>query len=519
MSASHKMTRLPLHPLFFAAFPVLSLLAHNLVEVETDSGVRALIVSLAVAAAATAVLGLLLRRDWTSAAVWVTCALILFFSYGQIYAALKSTVVLGVTLGRHRVLGPGLVAVAIGGFYLLRRAKDLHGTTLILNLTGLVLVVIPMVQISDRTYRSWRAQRLMADQASTLLQPAAGEPLPDVYVLVLDTYMRADALQREFGFDNTPFVGELEALGFYVATCSRSNYDYTQASLAALLNMEYLPGLFALLEEKRLANADVWYLIRHSVVRQELEQLGYRVFAFDSGYDWSRMVDADVYLSPRRVSPLIGTISPFEALLLRTTAASIVLDASTIANANRVGGIVYPYGRHIALEEFILDQLPRVVAGPGPKFVFAHLLMPHVPYVFAEDGSIRTDPGFYSGPESEPIDETYRRLGYTGEATYLNRRVLEFAQAALRGSDVQPIIVIVGDHGLRDDSRLQNLGAYLVPDSAVPDFRPSITPVNVFRTIFDASFGASLGQLPDQSFRGEAYSSPVEETAAECQVP
>ena len=513
------MTRLPLHPLLFAGFPVLSLLAHNLVEVEPNSAWRALIVSLLVAAAATAVLGLLLHRDWTSAAVWVSGALILFFSYGHLYAALKSTVILGVTLGRHRVLGPGLAAAAIAGFYLLRRSKELEATTLVLNITGLVLVVLPILQIGDRTYRSWRAKRLMAEQASTLLRPRPGDPLPDVYVLVLDTYARADALQREFGFDNTPFLSELEALGFYVADCSRSNYDYTQGSLAALLNMDYLPGLSGLLAEKRLENADIWYLIRHSVVRQELEQLGYRVFAFDSGYDWSRMIDADVYLSPRRVSPLVGTISPFEALLLRTTAVSIVLDASYIVNTNRVGGVVYPYGRHIALEEFILDQLPRVVSEPGPKFVFAHLLMPHVPYVFAEDGSIRTDPGFYSGPESEPIDETYRRLGYTGEVTYLNRRVLEFAQAALGGGEVPPIIVILGDHGFRRENRLQNLGAYLVPESVRPDFRPSITPVNVFRTIFDGSFGASLPQLPDQSFRGEAYFSPVEETAAECLFP
>lgn len=505
--------RIPLHPLLFSIFPVLSLLATNLGEIDVGTAVRPLAVCLGLAAASTLIVSLLMRRNVRRAALVVTGGLILFFTYGQVYSALKSTIVLGAAAGRHRVLAPALAVTAVAGFLALRRVRSLNTATLVLNLVGLMLVAFPTLTIASHQVRAAQAATRAGGLAQGLLHPRAGEPLPDIYFLVLDTYMRADALQEEFGYDNEPFLRDLEALGFYIARCGRSNYDYTQGSLASALNMDYMPRIHDILGERRLDDVDVWYMIRHSLVREELEAIGYRTVAFDSGYDWSRTVDADVYLSPRRTSSLLGSISPFEALLLRSTAASIALDASYLANANRVGGVVYPYGRHIALESFILDRLPTLVDEPGPKFVFAHILIPHIPYVFAADGSILTDPGFTGGSKSEPVNEAYRRSGYTDSVTYLNRRILEFARAAVGQSETRPIIVIIGDHGLRGENRLQALGAYLVPDEVIPTLRPDITPVNIFRATFDGFFGSSLGQLTDTSFHGDV---PVEESSSAC---
>ena len=37
---------------------------------------------------------------------------------------------------------------------------------------------------------------------------------------------------------------------------------------------------------------------------------------------------------------------------------------------------------------FAFRQLHRLATAPGPKFVFAHVLLPHDPYVFRADGTV-----------------------------------------------------------------------------------------------------------------------------------
>ena len=66
--------------------------------------------------------------------------------------------------------------------------------------------------------------------------------MPDIYVIVLDTYMRSDALKQDLGYDNSPFINQLTKMGFYVASCGHPNYTFTYASISALLNMRYIPG-------------------------------------------------------------------------------------------------------------------------------------------------------------------------------------------------------------------------------------------------------------------------------------
>ena len=37
--------------------------------------------------------------------------------------------------------------------------------------------------------------------------------------------------------------------------------------------------------------------------------------------------------------------------------------------------------------EFQLAELEKTALRPGPKYVFAHILLPHPPFVFLEDGT------------------------------------------------------------------------------------------------------------------------------------
>ena len=63
------------------------------------------------------------------------------------------------------------------------------------------------------------------DEPSNAADPAT----PDIYILMLDGYPRADSVTRLFGDDNRPFLDALEDRGFEVAENSQSNYMFTAA--------------------------------------------------------------------------------------------------------------------------------------------------------------------------------------------------------------------------------------------------------------------------------------------------
>jgi hypothetical protein len=136
--------------------------------------------------------------------------------------------------------------------------------------------------------------------------------------------------------------------------------------------------------------------------------------------------------------------------------------------------------------------------------------------VFAADGSVQTDPGFYGGKKAEPINEQYRRKGYTQEVQYLNGRILGVVRQILKDSQTPPIIILQGDHGLRKDNRYLIFNAYHLPGDGSRLLYPSITPVNSFRLVFNAYFGAHTPLLPDVSFTNDADAQQVTETRAEC---
>ncbi|MBT3314159.1 MAG: hypothetical protein HN390_06055 [Anaerolineae bacterium] len=110
------MTNKPIHPFFFALYPVLALLANNVGQVDLSAAYRPIIFVLI----GTAALLLLLRGifgDWRRAGVISATIIILFFTYGHIYTLLKNIEILGVGIGRHRFLLPVWLALIIFGIW------------------------------------------------------------------------------------------------------------------------------------------------------------------------------------------------------------------------------------------------------------------------------------------------------------------------------------------------------------------------------------------------------------------
>ncbi len=63
---------------------------------------------------------------------------------------------------------------------------------------------------------------------------AIGE-LPDIFFIMLDGHPRADTLKNDFDYDITPFLNEMERLGFAVADNSHSNYNATLLTVTSMI--------------------------------------------------------------------------------------------------------------------------------------------------------------------------------------------------------------------------------------------------------------------------------------------
>lgn len=418
----------------------------------------------------------------------------LFFSYGHVYSYLEDAAIAGILIGRHRVLGALWLGLLIFSFLWIAKRQELQTLTSSLNVITLFLPVLPLYTLISFWYSNSNIRQTKLAEDPTLESLAdlnASPDSPDVYFIVLDQYARSDVLAEYFKHDNSDFLNGLKKLGFYVASCGQSNYPYTTASLAGTLNLNYVPELGEDFTPENKTFVPMQQAIKNSRVEAAFRGLGYQIVAFETGYNFTELEDADVFYKMPS-----STLNGFEVLLLRNSAMLLPADFGLLDQYELTDD-----ERKRDLTLFVLDQLEQVPSSPGKKFVFVHLVIPHPPFVFGPNGESLVIPPYYENGEAGYTKEDFRR-GYRNQVIFINSQLLNTLHKIIANSSQTPVIIIQGDHGpakIPGEKRMNILSAYLFPDSE-PDFYPSLTPVNNFRLVFNTYFNTSLPILPDRSF-------------------
>ncbi len=474
--------RVPLYPILFAIFPVLSLAAYNVEQISLNVVPRPLLASLLFGVILFGLARLVLR-DWYRAALVALAALFLFFAYGQVYNLLEDTTLAGMSIFRHRTLLPlfGILFATI--FFLILRLRQPARFTLWLNLLSIFLLIYPVLHISLSAFQQGAADRSVRVSHH---QAAASSNRPNVYYIILDAYGRADVLKKLLGYDNSEFLKALRQRGFYVADCSQSNYGYTEFSLTSSLNFDYLDHLdVAYSRDNRVA------LLQHSAIRSVLESNGYKIVAFPTGFPFTEWRDADMYLD---FDHPVTSLTEFESLVLDTTVLRVITDVQVPNQADASQKDL----RRLRVFS-LLEKIKKLPGTQGNLFVFAHLVVPHFPYSFGPNG----EPTPYHGK-----DATYQETAaaYAGQVQFINKEILKVVDALQKDSKVPPVIIIQGDHGPLPDlakdgtQRMPIMNAYYLPGIQMDKvLYPSITPVNSFRVVLNSYFGQNLPLLKDQS--------------------
>ncbi len=496
-------------PVLFAIYPAISLWFLNFDKLLPHQVARSFQVLLGVALAALFLLTLAFR-SYRRAAVFFSFASQLFFMHG-IFRVLAENI--DVNLGVFRV-GPDKFAAALllilfaGLFWILKYEKYVEKLSLILVRMAVSLLLLKAIMGAIRVIGNLSASdhKPREKLAGIAQRVSVTADMPDIYYIILDGYGRADNFKKilSSGFDNHKFIEELRSKGFYVANESRSNYDQTHLSLASSLNFEYVQSP---------SMDDCQAQIRNNKTFKFLRQRGYKTFAFFSGSSITNLNHAvDEFIETG-----LFNLNSFEIQLLNMTPLPYLVPAFLTSKTKLFFdlSVIYPYRQHYNRIHNTLYDLPKLASKDSPKFVFAHILAPHPPFVFNQDGVLVSE----DRPFSFGVTE-WKAEGYVHEVIHLNQLVLKAIEGILSQSKHPPVIIVQGDHGsgvffsqLRNPDmrteqfiekamveRFSILNAIYIPNSKGVPFSPDMTPVNTFRVILNQFFHTQLDLLPNKSF-------------------
>jgi hypothetical protein len=479
-------TGLPLHPFLLVAYFFAFLYANNPGRVQL--GILALPFALALGGVA-ALYFLFFRgtRDARRAALLTSLLVLLFFAYGHAYGVLYAWLLSMDALLLHLLLTQGVLAVLLVGQVAIRRARDLTSATFAAHVMAGLLLVMVSVPLLSKGLRG-DAGFDGVSSATTPQSEAAAHDEPDIYLIILDSYARQDILERHYGFDNRLMLDSLVSLGFQVVPQSRSNYAWTHLTIPSLLNMRYLDELASGRHEHGMAPRRANALAQRNEVVDLLRRFGYYYIHFSSTYGSTRR-------SPIADEEVQCRGGVFDEEGYRALVESTWLRVLDFAVANDLA--------RCHLSQF--EQLERSAARPSPKFVFAHFIPPHHPYLFDRDGRVLRRATIANQMRFQ--DNLWAdRAGYLEQLRFVNKRVLGAIEGILEGSDRTPVIVVMSDHGPQLPgtdtetllkARFANFTAMLLPGATGLAVPGDLTPVNVFRLILGEYLGLDLPLLPN----------------------
>jgi hypothetical protein len=475
-----------LHPILFAVYPVLFIGAHNIGSAPLTHMIPPLALMAVVGAGIWYGLALLLK-DTEKAGITTSLFLLLFFAYGRVYLPLEGATLWGLQVGRHRYLMPLAGFLLVAAHFGIRKLRDTHGLTRFLDVTASLLVLFSLFNIvsheigtADAKFDpSTNLDQIVPGWATSASQP---DQLPDIYYIILDQYPRGDISHDVYGFDNSTFLNDLASEGFYVARKSRSNYLETKLSIPSSLNMSYLNVFF----EQPLIHFDgpatatgrtFHSMIDRNTVARYLEQYGYRFVAVNSGYFITEATNADKYFTT------IG-LSLYTSLLRQIMRTTPIPGVASVLGYNPDGFVqrqrIY----------FVLDRIKELPQAEAPTFLFAHIMCPHSPFSL---GKTKAE-----------------------QMAALNDLIMSTVREILAESSTPPVIIVHGDHGVRDllptngrssvsdpyilETASAILNAYHFPGGHGEDLYADISPVNTFRVVLNRFFGESCELLDDVTY-------------------
>jgi hypothetical protein len=219
----------------------------------------------------------------------------------------------------------------------------------------------------------------------------------------------------------------------------------------------------------------------------EFREKGYQIVAFETGYPFTDLVNADVHYSVTAKPYLAPYLTAFEVLALDNTIVSALKGNPAFVDALGIG---FEFHDKFQRQQYILSKVTSIPFLPSPKFVFIHLVTTHRPYIFNPDGSPIVDKKYYQYDGFPANNETLID-GYQRVLQYTNTQLLPILQTIVTESGQKPVIILQGDHGVLAPGRNSILLSIFGLSTNV-SLQPDLSPVNIFPMVLNDLFQSDI---------------------------
>lgn len=506
------------HPILVALFPILIVYSQNVGRVDVEELILPVILLVIFAISFYYGLKFVLKNPF-KASIIVTLVLIFLFSYGHVYYLLNDVSIDGFDIGRNRYLIPAFtIILGVSLFFIIKSNRIFDNATSIMNVISIVFLMVAISNIGfvaaeNANCENCENQEIFYEgkDFTKFFEPhkffiADNQELPDVYYLILDEYARNDALLEYHDFDNSEFKIFLEGKGFHVADDSFTNYPMSIQAIPTVMNMNYINFLADEIGSdvrnfEPLIGKD-FGLYSNNMVIKNFKDMNYKIITFNT-FSLTHYENklSDKIFCDRHISLLDNKMID---VLARTSIFGYYVERWAEAELRQV--------TLCAFDEFgnagkVFDE---------PVFVWAHVMLPHPPWIFGPNGEeitpgkplLITDNPEFRDAGWEP------KLQYTQQVEFANKKTTEVIEKILENNQ-NSIIIVQGDHGTawdlnwkeptRDDAwqRLRNFDAIYFPDEVKRDIlSDDRTLVNTFRTVFNEYYGSEYEILENKLYWG-----------------
>ena len=517
------------HPFLIAFFPIIAVYSVNIGLIQLEQFIFPTILIIGSAFLLFLCLKYVLKNG-KKAALIVSLAFIIFFSFGHTYNILNQASTSDIDLGSNSILLPIFtILFGIGTFLIIKTKRMLDNATSIVNTISVAFIAVIVVMVGIEMFgcdeclieqnTSWYFDFFSNEKIDFSphfedhsFSISEYETLPNVYYIILDGYPRNDVLKEHMNFDNSEFTNLLKQRGFHVAESSYANYSFSSLSISSTMNMSYVNFLADQFgEDSRkynpLLGKDVGLYADNQVIKN-FKLMGYKVVKIGSAATYiHKMPLADL-------SPCYKTIHLMDNRLF-----------DAVGRTSMIGYFIERWSeeqqRQIVLCDF--EELPKINDYFEERvFVWSHIMLPHFPLIFGPNGEpITPGTSLLTMNHPEYTDDSWNvKQQFVQQIQFTNKKSIEFIDKILE-NEKRSVIIIQSDHGsafgvnLQDPTdddvfqRLSNFNAIYFPDEKHREMLTyDRTNVNTFRIVFNTYFGSDYEMLDDQTYWGLSIKKP-----------
>ena len=517
------------HPFLIAFFPIIAVYSVNIGLIQLEQFILPTLLIVGSAFLFFLCLNYILKNR-KKAALVVSLAFIIFFSFGHIYNMINQVSIGDTDLGSNSILLPIFtILFGIGSFLIIKTKRHLDNATSIVNTISVVFIFVIIIMVGIEAFgcdecliqqnTAWEFDFFSNERVdfSSYFEDhsfsiSESDSLPNVYYIILDGYPSNDVLKKHLEFDNSEFTNFLRQWGFHVAENSHANYTLSSTSIPSTMNMNYVNFLADEIgEDSRNYNPLIgkdFALYADNQVIKNFKTMGYKVAKVGS----VPMFLHDIPLAD--LTPCYKTLHLMDNRLF-----------DAVGRTSMIGYFIERWSenqqRQVILCSF--EEVPKISGYfEEPVFVWSQIMLPHFPLIFGPNGEPVT-PGesLLAMNNPEYTDSSWNiKQQFVQQLQFANKKSMELVEKILE-NEKQSIIIIQSDHGsdfdvnLQDPTdddvhqRLSNINAIYFPDEKHREILVNDpTNVNTFRIVFNSYFGSDYDILEDKIYWNLSYKKP-----------